>query len=64
LPPDTNLTFGYDNVAHENPRRRADVQQMMRDFWATGTVTNTCAGPCDCAAGKCGALKQPMYGGH
>lgn len=64
LPPDTNLTFSYDNVAHENPRRRAAIQQMQRSFWATGTVTNTCTGACDCAAGNCGALKTPMYGGH
>ena len=51
-------------AAHENVRRRALIQQQMRDFWATGTVTNTCTGVCDCAAGNCGPLRTPMYGGH
>ncbi|MGE5187108.1 MAG: hypothetical protein ACM31C_33895 [Acidobacteriota bacterium] len=64
LPPADNTTFGYDNQAHGNPRRRQLIQQMLRDFWATGTVTNTCTGACDCAAGNCGALKLPLYGGN
>ncbi len=63
LPPADNTTFGYDNQAHGNPRRRQLIQQMLRDFWATGTVQNTCTGACDCAAGNCGALKLPLYGG-
>lgn len=57
LPPETNETFSFDNVAHENPRRREAIQQMMRDFWTSGSVTNTCTGACDCAAGNCGALR-------
>ena len=63
-PPATNEVFAYGNSAHENARRRTLVQQQMRDFLATGTVTNTCTGACDCAAGNCGALRMPMYGGH
>ena len=63
LPPTDNTTFGYDNQAHGNPRRRDLIQQMLLNFWATGTTTNTCTGACDCAAGNCGALKLPMYGG-
>src|SRR5262249_7128669 len=35
LPPTTNQVFDSDNDAHENPRRRAAIQQMMRDFWET-----------------------------
>jgi len=57
-PPDTNEVFAYTNDAHENARRRALVQQQMRDFWATGTASNPCTGMCDCAAGNCGALGQ------
>jgi hypothetical protein len=56
LPPDTNETFGYTNQAHENARRRALLQQQMRDFWAQGVAGNPCTGQCDCAAGNCGAL--------
>lgn len=65
LPPDDNRVFATDNQAHENPRRRALVQQMMLDFFATGTAHDTCTGDgtCDCAAGNCGALQMPMYGG-
>ena len=63
MPPDDNTTFNYDNDAHENPRRRDAIQQMMLDFFSTGIATNTCAGACDCSAGNCGALEQPMYGG-
>ena len=63
LPPDTNATFGADNDAHENPRRRVAIQQMMRDFWATGMAQDTCVSACDCKAGNCGALRLPMYGG-
>ena len=64
LPPETNEVFAFDNPAHENPRRREAVQQMMQEFWANGVVHNTCAGACDCAAGKCGELSVPMFGGH
>ena len=64
LPPPDNSVFSYDNLAHENPRRRAALQQQMRVFWGTGMVQNTCGGACDCAAGACGPLLQPMYGGH
>jgi hypothetical protein len=64
LPPTTNEVYAYDNVAHENPRRRVLLHQQMRDFWTTGTVTNACTGACDCTAGNCGALHPPMYGGH
>jgi len=65
LPPETNETFGYDNQAHENPRRRAAVQQMMREFWATGMIHQTCTGSagCDCPSGACGELRTAMYGG-
>jgi hypothetical protein len=59
LPPETNEVFSFDNVAHENPRRREAIQAQMQAFWATGVVTNTCTGPCDCAAGNCGALRSP-----
>jgi hypothetical protein len=62
-PPADNTTFGYDNQAHGNPRRRTLIQQMMLDFLATGTAHNTCTGACDCAAGNCGPLTAPMYGG-
>lgn len=64
VPPSTNLVFAADNDAHENPRRRAAIQQMMRDFWTTGAIGNTCTGACDCAAGNCGALRMPQYGGN
>jgi hypothetical protein len=64
VPPADNSVFGYDNDAHENPRRRALIQQQMKTFWATGVAQHTCTGPCDCAAGNCGALMQPQYGGH
>jgi hypothetical protein len=63
LPPTDNTTFAYDNQAHGNPRRRELIQQMILNFYSTGTVTNTCTGACDCADGNCGALKLPMYGG-
>ena len=56
LPPSTNETFMYDNVAHENPRRRAATLQQVQRFVETGVVDNFCTGACDCAAGNCGAL--------
>ena len=56
-PPATNEVFAYTNPAHENARRRAQVQQQMRTFWSTGTAGNPCTGVCDCAAGNCGALR-------
>jgi hypothetical protein len=63
VPPESNEVINFNSVAHENPRRRMLLQQMMQDFWSTGTVTNTCAGTCDCAAGNCGALRAASYGG-
>ena len=63
LPPDSNVTFDFSNDAHENPRRRTAIQQMMRDFWSTGEIHNTCSGACQCATGACGDLRGPMYGG-
>lgn len=64
MPPADNTTFAYDNQAHGNPRKRAAVQQMILDFFSTGIIHSTCTtGACDCAAGNCGALQQPMYGG-
>ena len=58
LPPATNETFNYDNVAHENLRRRqATIDQIVR-FTTTGEITSFCNGPCDCAAGNCGPLVQ------
>jgi hypothetical protein len=63
LPPETNETFGYENVAHENPRRRTLLQLQMRNFWATGIAKNACMGTCECYRGDCGPLRQPMYGG-
>jgi hypothetical protein len=63
-PPADNTTFSYDNEAHGNPRNRPQVQQMIRDFYSTGTIHSTCTGgTCDCGAGNCGALEVPMYGG-
>jgi hypothetical protein len=62
-PPETNEVFNFNSVAHENPRRRAALQQQMRDFWSTGTAANTCTGSCDCAAGNCGALRTSIHGG-
>lgn len=63
-PPADNSTFGYDNGAHGNPRNRAEVRHMILDFYSTGTIHSTCTtGACDCAAGNCGALLAPMYGG-
>ncbi|MDQ3338506.1 MAG: hypothetical protein M4D80_25355 [Myxococcota bacterium] len=56
LPPTTNETFNYDNVAHENLRRRqAAIDQIVR-FTSTGEIATFCTGECDCAAGKCGVL--------
>jgi hypothetical protein len=56
LPPATNETFNYDNVAHENLRRRqAAIDQIVR-FTTTGEVVNFCTGACDCAAGNCGPI--------
>jgi len=63
VPPDTNEVFNFNTIAHENPRRRTLLQQQMRDFWSTGTISNVCTGPCDCAAGACGTLRTAMYGG-
>jgi len=62
-PPETNEVFNFNSIAHENPRRRAALQQQMRQFWSTGTAANTCTGTCDCAAGNCGALRTAAHGG-
>ncbi|HEY5944082.1 MAG TPA: hypothetical protein VIV40_01260, partial [Kofleriaceae bacterium] len=62
-PPETNEVFNFDSIAHEYPRRRLLLQTQMRNFWSTGTISNTCTGPCDCAAGACGTLRTAMYGG-
>jgi hypothetical protein len=64
-PPADNSTFAYDNEAHGNPRKRPAVQQMILDFFSTGMIHSTCTngGACDCGAGNCGVLQQPMYGG-
>jgi hypothetical protein len=62
-PPETNEVFNFDSIAHEHPRRRTLLQGQMRMFWSTGTISNTCTGPCDCAGGACGALRTAMYGG-
>lgn len=62
-PPETNEVFNFSTNAHEHPRRRTLLQAQMRDFWATGTIANTCTGPCNCAAGNCGELRTAMYGG-
>jgi hypothetical protein len=56
LPPITNETFNYDNVAHENLRRRAATIQQIQRFVDTGEIVNFCDGPCDCKAGQCGPL--------
>lgn len=56
LPPTTNELFGYDNVAHENLRRRAATVQQIDNFYSTGEIVNYCTGACDCAAGNCGSL--------
>ena len=56
LPPTTNETFGYDNVAHENVRRRAATLQQLQRFVDDGVIENFCDGPCACAAGSCGSL--------
>jgi hypothetical protein len=57
LPPETNLLFGYDNVAHERLRRRTATVQQVDTFFDTGEIVNTCTGTCDCAAGNCGPLR-------
>ena len=58
LPPATNETFQYDNVAHENLRRRqATIDQIVR-FTTIGEIENFCTGACDCKAGNCGPLVQ------
>lgn len=62
-PPETNEVFNFDTIAHEHPRRRTLLQLQMRDFWSTGTINNTCNGPCNCAAGNCGELRTAKYGG-
>ncbi|HEY5922003.1 MAG TPA: hypothetical protein VIV11_10055 [Kofleriaceae bacterium] len=62
-PPETNEVFSFDSIAHEHPRRRTLLQAQMRSFWSTGTISNTCTGPCDCAAGACGDLRTAMFGG-
>jgi hypothetical protein len=64
VPPADNTTFSYDNEAHQNPRRRTAIQQMIVDFFETGSAHDTCNGTCDCTAGNCGALLVPMYGGE
>ena len=56
LPPSTNETFSYDNVAHENLRRRAATLLQVQRFVEAGVVENFCTGACDCAAGNCGSL--------
>ncbi len=55
-PPSTNLLNDQANPAHDNPRRRERVMDQIDQFLDTGVITNTCGGPCDCAAGACGAL--------
>ncbi len=62
-PPETNEVHNVNSIAHENPRRRTLLQLQMRDFWSTGTIANTCNGPCNCAAGNCGELRTAKYGG-
>jgi len=56
LPPTTNEIFTFDNVAHENLRRRAATLQQIQRFVEAGVIENFCTGPCDCAAGNCGPL--------
>lgn len=56
LPPSTNETFNYDNVAHENLRRRRAAIDQIVQFVTTGEIVNRCTGVCDCAAGNCGPL--------
>jgi hypothetical protein len=58
LPPETNFLFGYDNVAHENLRRRTATVQQIDHFFqpGPGEILNYCTGPCDCAAGNCGPI--------
>ncbi len=63
VPPETNEVFSFDTVAHEYPRRRTLLQQQMRDFWSTGTISNTCTAKCDCTTGACGLLRTAMHGG-
>ncbi|MEP6865562.1 MAG: hypothetical protein ABJE66_33390 [Deltaproteobacteria bacterium] len=63
-PPPDNAVISFDNNAHENPRRRAGLQEMMKLFWSYGEAMQTCTGACDCAAGNCGVLQMPMYGGE
>jgi len=63
-PPADNSVFSFDNNAHENPRRRAALQAMMKQFWSSGMAMPACTGTCDCAAGNCGTLQQPAYGGN
>jgi hypothetical protein len=59
LPPDTNLLNGDDNTTHDTLRKRDAVVALMKHFFETGEVANTCAGgPCDCATGACGAIGE------
>src|SRR4051794_4313272 len=54
-PPDTNLTFAFDNNAHNGPRNRAAARAQVLQFFATGTVDAACgADVCDCSIGNCG----------
>jgi hypothetical protein len=56
LPPTSNLLNAADNEAHENIRRRTATVDQLIEFFAEGTISNTCDGVCDCAAGSCGII--------
>ena len=55
-PPASNLLNEEGNVAHENPRRRELLIEQIDAFLEDGTITDVCAGPCNCHEGACGAL--------
>jgi hypothetical protein len=59
LPPESNLLNTRDNQAHNDTRRYAAVVEQMKHFFETGEIIQTCTGgPCDCAAGACGAMGE------
>jgi hypothetical protein len=47
VPPLTNVTPATDNGAHGAMGAVQQVQDQVDQFFSTGTVVNTCGGPCD-----------------
>ena len=63
VPPLTNSPAPDDNGTHGSLRKRAAANEMIKTFFETGEIVQTCQvggapAPCDCATGACGDLVQ------